>query len=63
MIHRVLRAAQLLALAAAALVLLPGCASLEAPQTDALRGDWPAGMPRRIELTRVHFFPQPDHQY
>ncbi|MBA2673022.1 PA2778 family cysteine peptidase [Ramlibacter sp.] len=32
------------------------------PQTVALRTDWPQGVPERIELTRVPFFPQDDYQ-
>lgn len=59
-----LQTARLFAFCAAVLVLLPGCASLEAmvPQTVALRSDWPAGVPRRIELADVPFFPQTAYQ-
>jgi tetratricopeptide (TPR) repeat protein len=44
--------------------LLGGCASLDqlVPQTAALRTDWPAGVPRSVELTSVPFFPQEDYQ-
>lgn len=48
-------------LLAAALLLLAGCASL-IPQTVDLRTDWPAGVPRQVELTQVPFFPQDDYQ-
>ena len=49
------------ALAAAAVVLLAGCAAM-VPQTAALRTDWPAGVPRKVDLSRVPFFPQADYQ-
>lgn len=44
--------------------LLGGCASLDrlVPQTAALRTDWPAGVPRSVELTSVPFFPQDDYE-
>lgn len=35
-----------------------GCASLDAPQTVALRAARPAGLPARAELTATPFFPQ-----
>jgi len=40
---------------------LGGCALL-IPQTEALREAWPAGLPERVELYRVPFFPQNDYQ-
>ena len=40
---------------------LCGCAAI-APQTDALRQTLPAGLPERIELGEVPFFPQKDYQ-
>ena len=40
---------------------LCGCAAI-APQTDALRQTLPAGLPERIELSEVPFFPQKDYQ-
>lgn len=46
---------------AAVFLLLSGCASL-VPQTMALRTDWPAGVPRSVELAEVPFFPQEDYQ-
>ncbi|TWO69406.1 hypothetical protein FN976_19140 [Caenimonas sedimenti] len=52
--------AGLLALWLAAL-LLGGCASM-VPQTMALRGAWPAGVPQRVELADVPFFPQDEYQ-
>lgn len=55
----VLRAARRFALCAA--VLLAGCSTL-IPQTIALRTDWPAGVPRAVELAQVPFFPQDDFQ-
>ncbi len=45
----------------AAVLLLGGCGSL-VPQTIALRTDWPAGVPRQVELAQVPFFPQDDYQ-
>ena len=45
----------------AAMLLLAGCASL-IPQTVDLRTDWPAGVPRQVELAQVPFFPQEDYQ-
>ncbi|HVE53350.1 MAG TPA: PA2778 family cysteine peptidase [Ramlibacter sp.] len=56
----VLRGARLLALWAAVLVL-SGCASL-IPQTVDLRTNWPAGVPRAVELAQVPFFPQDEFQ-
>lgn len=44
-----------------ALAGLSGCA-LMAPQTSALGDAWPAGLPARVELSEVPFFPQLDHQ-
>jgi hypothetical protein len=46
---------------AAAALLLAGCGSL-IPQTVGLRTDWPEGVPRRVELTQVPFFPQDEYQ-
>lgn len=43
--------------AAVTLALLAGCANL-VPQTIGLRTGWPTGVPERIELTQVPFFPQ-----
>jgi tetratricopeptide (TPR) repeat protein len=40
---------------------LSGCASLW-PQTAELREALPAGLPERVELTEVPFFPQSDYQ-
>lgn len=40
---------------------LSGCALL-VPQTAALHEAWPAGLPDRIELGEVPFFPQKDYQ-
>ena len=40
---------------------LAGCAAI-APQTDALRQSLPAGLPERIELGDVPFYPQKDYQ-
>lgn len=40
---------------------LNGCALL-LPQTEALREAWPAGVPERIELGEVPFFPQTEYQ-
>jgi len=48
-------------LLAGALALLAGCAQL-VPQTVALRGDWPAGVPQSTEIAGVPFFPQEDYQ-
>lgn len=56
-----MRAVRRLALFAAVLLMLPGCASL-VPQTVELRGDWPAGVPRQADLATVPFFPQADYQ-
>lgn len=41
-------------------VLLSGCAGL-APQTNALLESRPAGLPARVELTEVPFFPQKEY--
>ena len=40
---------------------LGGCAPL-VPQTNSLRDAWPAGVPERVELGAVPFFPQEDYQ-
>ncbi len=42
-------------------VLLQGCAAL-IPQSSALRDARPAGIPERIELSEVPFFPQTEYQ-
>ena len=55
-----LRWARLLTLWAAVL-LLAGCTTL-VPQTAGLRTDWPAGVPRQVELTQVPFFPDDKYQ-
>ena len=59
----VLRHARRLALAAGVL-LGAGCSTLDPliPQTVALRTGWPAGVPRRVELSQVPFFPQDAYQ-
>jgi len=43
------------------LAALTGCASM-VPQTMGLRDAWPAGVPDRVELGEVPFFPQRDYQ-
>ena len=43
------------------MLLLSGCASLW-PQTAELREALPQGLPERVELTEVPFFPQSDYQ-
>ena len=48
-------------LLAAAVLLLSGCGTL-IPQTVTLRTDWPAGVPRQVELTQVPFHPQVEYQ-
>ena len=51
-------------LAAGVLLLaavVSGCSSM-APQAAVLRDAWPAGLPERVELTDVPFFPQEDYQ-
>ena len=60
---RVLHGARRLTLWAAALVLA-GCSTLNPliPQTVELRTDWPAGVPRAVELAQVPFFPQDEFQ-
>lgn len=42
-----------------ALLLLGGCAT---PQISQLALDWPAGLPARVELTNIPFFPQEDYE-
>jgi hypothetical protein len=58
-----MRAARFLAAWAAAL-LLAGCAALAplVPQTYALRTGWPQGVPERVDLASVPFYPQADYQ-
>jgi hypothetical protein len=60
---RVLPWARRLALATGVL-LLAGCSTLDPliPQTVGLRTEWPAGVPRQVELSQVPFFPQDDYQ-
>ena len=55
------RSVRLLAGAVVLLAVLGGCASL-VPQTMALRSTWPSGVPDRVELTGVPFFPQQEYQ-
>jgi len=57
------RTARLLAgfFCCALLAGLVGCAQL-VPQTVALRTAWPEGVPQRVELAEVPFFPQEDYQ-
>ncbi len=55
------KSARLTAGAFLLLAVLGGCASL-VPQTMALRDAWPAGVPERIEIGDVAFFPQVDYQ-
>lgn len=45
----------------AAVLLLAGCSTL-VPQTMGLRTDWPAGVPRQVELAQVPFFPDDQYQ-
>lgn len=42
-------------------VLLAGCAQL-VPQTMTLRSDWPQGVPRKVDIASVPFFPQLENQ-
>ncbi|HEV7821199.1 MAG TPA: PA2778 family cysteine peptidase, partial [Burkholderiales bacterium] len=42
--------------------LLSGCVGIIAPQATVLRDDWPADLPKKVELTEVPFFPQEDYQ-
>lgn len=46
---------------ACAALVLSGCAGL-IPQTSALREALPAGLPERVELRQVPFFPQTEYQ-
>lgn len=48
-------------LVCACALLISGCASLW-PQTAQLREGLPPGLPERVELTEVPFFPQTDYQ-
>ena len=41
--------------------LLAGCGTL-IPQTVGLRTDWPAAVPRQVEMTQVPFYPQDEYQ-
>jgi len=60
-LRSVLHGARLLAGVFVAAAGLGGCA-LMAPQTSALGDAWPPGLPERIELVDVPFFPQQDYQ-
>jgi hypothetical protein len=51
----------LLASALAGLGALGGCAGL-VPQTMGLRDAWPDGVPQRVEMADVPFFPQTEYQ-
>ena len=42
-------------------LLLAGCAQL-VPQTMTLRSDWPQGVPRKVDIASVPFFPQLENQ-
>ncbi len=42
-------------------VLLASCAQL-VPQTMTLRSDWPQGVPRKVDIASVPFFPQLENQ-
>lgn len=53
--------ARLLAGVFLTVLALGGCAVM-APQTAGMRDAWPAGLPARVELTEVPFFPQQDYQ-
>ncbi len=55
------RSARLTAGVLLLVAVLGGCASM-APQAAVLRDAWPAGLPERVELTDVPFFPQEDYQ-
>jgi len=57
------RAARLVAAICCGVLLawLAGCAQL-VPQTISLRTGWPEGVPQRVELTSVPFFPQDEYQ-
>ena len=55
------RRARRLALWAAVLVFVSGCAAL-IPQTAGLRTQWPADAARQVELTQVPFYPQDEYQ-
>ena len=48
----------------AAVLVLAGCSALDPliPQTVQLRTDWPAGVPRQVELAQVPFYPQDEYQ-
>ena len=60
-LYSMLRSARRLAGVFLALTALSGCA-LMAPQTSALGDAWPSGLPARVELSQVPFFPQHDYQ-
>lgn len=59
-----LRRAGWLLCCGALLALLSGCAALAplVPQTFSLRTGWPEGVPQRVDLASVPFFPQEDYQ-
>lgn len=59
-----LRRISLLVMCGALLALLSGCALMAplVPQTMGLRSAWPQGVPQRVELASVPFFPQEEYQ-
>lgn len=59
--HSLTRNARVIAGVFFASFLLSGCA-LIVPQTDALNHQWPEGLPAKVELAEVPFFPQEDYQ-
>ena len=60
-LRAVTRSARLAAGGSVVVASLSGCALL-LPQTEALRDAWPPGVPERIELGEVPFFPQTEYQ-
>ncbi|MCC2674559.1 MAG: hypothetical protein K0R58_1506 [Ramlibacter sp.] len=56
-----LRWARRFTLWTAVLLLVSGCTTL-IPQTVGLRTNWPADVPRQVELTQVPFYPQDEYQ-
>lgn len=60
-LFRVITKGARLAAGALCILGLAGCASL-VPQTMALREAWPDGVPQRVELEAVPFFPQTEYQ-
>lgn len=61
LLHTLYRNARVLAGVFFAGTLLSGCA-LIIPQTDALNKAWPEGLPAKVEIAEVPFFPQEDYQ-